>query len=141
MYHNHAPATAAAACTARGRRPSPASAEGMARLLPALMSSGAAWIQWNCHQSGSNSSFLLYVQGREGQRSNQPRSSSDASHRRWVWLLGCKTIFCLKARGCEQTHSSSEDGDQQASRRRSVPRGVEVSFQTDDQLSKFHIFV
>lgn len=52
MYRHRAPATAAPACNAHGSRPAPASAEAMERLLPALMSSGPAWMQLSRHQSG-----------------------------------------------------------------------------------------
>lgn len=67
MCCGRASATVGPACNAHGSRPAPVSAEAMERLLPALMSSGPAWMQLDCHQSGWNPSFLVYMLGRKGQ--------------------------------------------------------------------------
>lgn len=145
MCRDRASATVAPACNAHGSRPAPASVEAMERLLPALMSSGPAWMHLNCHWSGWNSSFLVYVWGRKGQKFHRLQSCSDPLHQRWVWLLGFKAIFCFKAQpgmreniqwqqgwgsGCSHYNRRPKSmggfyrRKKQASRHRLVPWGV-----------------
>lgn len=52
MHRDRALVAVAPACNAHGSRSAPASAGALGRLLPALMSSGPAWMWLNCHQSG-----------------------------------------------------------------------------------------
>lgn len=112
MYCDRASATVGPACNARGSRPAPVSVEAMEKLLPALMSSGPAWMQLDRHQSGLNPSFLVYMFGKKGSKPGcspvQIYCISDG-----FGSLDLRQYSVLRlSLGCEETYGGSKDEDQ-----------------------------